>query len=124
MDQSRSPELSNILEQLSHQAKKVEDAFAELAGKTDAAASQRDAQIEAGWRTMQADIDKQVKAIKADQAARKHELDVKLAEQYAQEAKARAEWAASYAVTATEMARLAALDADAARREADELHRQ
>jgi hypothetical protein len=124
VDQSRSPELSTILEQLSHQAKKVEDAFADLAGKTDAAAAKRDAQIQAGWRSMQGDIDNQIKAIQAEQAARKHERDVKRAEQAAQEAQARAEWAASYAVTATEMARLAALDADAARREADALKLQ
>lgn len=123
MDESRPPELSTILEQLSHQAKKVEDAVAEVAGKTDAAAARRDAEIEARWRSLQADIDKQVKAIQAGQATRKHERDVQRAEQYAEEARARADWAASYAVTATEMARLAEFDADAARRQADALSR-
>ena len=121
MDQSRSPELSDILGQLSQQAKKVEDAFADLANKTDAAAEKRDARVETDWRAMQDTIDKQVKAMQAEQAARKHEHDVKRAGQNADDAQARADWAASYAVAASEMARLASLDAVAARHEADAL---
>lgn len=118
MDQSRSPELSDILGQLSQQAKKVENAFADLAGKTDAAAGQRDARVQADWRAMQDNIDKEVKEMQAARAAREHERDVSRAEDNAQAAQARA---ASYAVAASEMARLAALDAVAARRDADTL---
>ena len=122
MDQSRSPELSDILGQLSQQAKKVENAFADLAGKTDAAAGQRDARVQADWRAMQDNIDKEVKEMQAARAAREHERDVSRAEDNAQAAQARAAWAASYAVAASEMARLAALDAVAARGEADALN--
>ena len=122
MDQSRSPELSNILGQLSQQAKKVENAFADLAGKTDAAAGQRDARVQADWRAMQDNIDKEVKEMQAARAAREHERDVRQAEDNAQAAQTRADWAASYAVAASEMARLAALDAVAARGEADALN--
>jgi hypothetical protein len=43
------------------------------------------------------------------------------AEDNAQVAQLRADWAASYAAAASEMARLATLDAEAARREADAL---
>jgi hypothetical protein len=122
VDQSRSPELSDILGQLSQQAKKVENAFADLAGKTDAAAGQRDARVQADWRAMQDNIDKEVKEMQAARAAREHERDVSRAEDNAQAAQARAAWAASYAVAASEMARLAALDAVAARGEADALN--
>jgi hypothetical protein len=122
VDQSRSPELSDILGQLSQQAKKVENAFADLAGKTDAAAGQRDARVQADWRAMQDNIDKEVKEMQAASAAREHERDVSRAEDNAQAAQARADWAASYAVAASEMARLAALDAVAARGEADALN--
>jgi hypothetical protein len=122
VDQSRSPELSDILGQLSQQAKKVENAFADLAGKTDSAAGQRDARVQADWRAMQDNIDKEVKEMQAARAAREHERDVSRAEDNAQAAQARAAWAASYAVAASEMARLAALDAVAARGEADALN--
>ena len=122
MDQPREPELSNILTQMSQQAKKVEDAFADLAQRTDAAAAQRDARAQADWRAMQAGIDKEVKELQAASAAREHERDVRQAEEAAQVAQARADWAASYAVAASEMARMAALDAAAARREADALN--
>jgi hypothetical protein len=121
VDRSRTPELSKILADLSQQAKKVEGAFADLADKTDAAAAKRDTRVQADWRAMQDSIDTQVKAIQADQAARQHERDMNQAEQNATAAQARAEWAASYAATASEMARLAALDAVAARHEADAL---
>jgi hypothetical protein len=122
VDQSRSPELSDILGQLSQQAKKVENAFADLAKQTDAAAGQRDARVQADWRAMQDNIDKEVKEMQAASAAREHERDVSRAEDNAQAAQARADWAASYAVAASEMARLAALDAAAARGEADALN--
>ncbi|MCC7024240.1 MAG: hypothetical protein IT338_15550 [Thermomicrobiales bacterium] len=121
MGQSRSPELSDILARLSTQAKKVEDAFADLAEKTDTAAARRDERVQAGWRSMQADIDNQIKEMRAARAAREHERDVQRAEQNAQAAQARADWAAAYAVAASEMARLAALDAEAARSEANAL---
>jgi hypothetical protein len=124
MDRPKEPELSDVLTRLSMQAKKVEGAFADLADKTDATAAKRDEQVQADWRAMQAGIDKQVKAMQADMDTRKHERDVKAAGQHAEAAKARADWAASYAVAASEMARMAALDADAARREADALKRQ
>ena len=122
MDQQRAPEVSDILGQLSQQAKKVEDALADLAQRTDAAAAQRDARVQADWRAMQEGIDKEIKVMQAARAAREHERDVRQAEQNAQGAQARADWAASYAVAASEMARLAALDAAAARREADALN--
>ena len=121
MDQQRAPELSDILGQLSQQAKKVENAFADLARTTDAAAAQRDARAQADWRAMQDNIDKEIKEMQAARAAREHERDVRQAEDNAQAAQARADWAASYAVAASEMARLASLDADAARRQADAL---
>lgn len=121
MNKPQSPELSNLFAQLSQQAKKVEDAFADLATKTDAAAAKRDDQVQAGWRTMQADIDKQIKDLQAAKAARDHDRDVQRAEQNAQDAQARADWTAAYAVTASEMAWLASLDAQAARGAADAL---
>ena len=121
MNQPKTPELSDILGQLSHQAKKVEGAFADLAKHTDAAAAQRDARAQADWRAMQEGIDKEIQEMQAARAAREHERDVRQAEDAAQGAQARADWAASYAVAASEMARLASLDADAARRQADAL---
>jgi hypothetical protein len=54
----------------------------------------------------------------------KYARDVRQAEEHAKAAQTRADWAASYAVTVAEMAWLAALDADVARREADALKRQ
>jgi hypothetical protein len=122
VEQSRTPELSDILAELSQQAKTVENAFADLAVKTDAAAAQRDARVQADWRTMQEGIDKQIKEMQAASAAREHERDVRQAEQNAQAAQTRADWAASYAVAASEMARLAALDAKAARRQAEAIN--
>jgi hypothetical protein len=129
-----------VLAQLTKQAKTVEEAFADLANVTDTAAAERrdrahtaataaseqfdrnlvaaDASATANWRAMQAGIDQQIKTMQDDIAARKQAHDVHQAEQHADTAKARAAWAASYAVAATEMARLAALDADVARREA------
>ena len=146
MEPPREPELSDLLAQLAKQAKTVEEAFADLADVTDTAAAERRdrahaaataaaAQLDrdlttaqtaaaADWRALQAGIDKQVKAVQADMAARKHAHDVRQAEQHAQAAKARAAWAASYAVAATDMARLAALDYEVARREAEARKRQ
>ena len=124
MDRSRSPELSDILARLSAQAKKVEDSFAGLARKTDAAAAKRDEQVQASWRSMQADIDNQVKEMRAARAAREHERDMQRAEQNAQAAEDRSDWAAAYAVAASELARLASLDAEAARSEANALKQQ
>jgi hypothetical protein len=123
VDKARSPELSDILGQLSQQAKKVEDAFADLANRTDAAAAERDARVQADWRTMQEGIDQELKAMQTARAAREHERDVRQAEDAAQAAQARADWAASYAVAASEMARLASLDAEAAQRQAAALKR-
>jgi hypothetical protein len=119
MEKPRGPEASDLLNRLALQTKQVEDAFATLAAKTDAAAGQRDARVQADWRSMQAGMDQQVKAMQADLAARKHERDVHAAEQHAQAAQARADWAGSYAAAAAEMARMATLDAEAARKEAD-----
>lgn len=121
MSQPQSPELSDILARLSQQAKKVEDAFADLAAKTDASVAKRDAQVQASWRAMQADVDKQVKDLQAASDARKHERDVQRAEDNALAAQERADWSASYAEAAVAMARLAALDAEAARSEANAL---
>jgi hypothetical protein len=124
MVQPRGPELSDSLSQMSQQAKKVEDAFADLAQKTHAAATERDTQVQAEWRALQVGIDREIKARQADMAIRKYARDVRQAEEHAKAAQTRADWAASYAVTVAEMARLAALDADVARREADALKRQ
>lgn len=121
MSQPRSPELSDLFARLTEQAKKVEGAFADLAAKTDASAAKRDERVQAGWHAMQADIDKQIKELQAAKAAREHERDVQRAEQNAQEAQTRADWTASYAAAASEMARMAALDAEAARSEANAL---
>lgn len=121
MSQPQSPELSDILARLSQQAKKVEDAFADLAAKTDASVAKRDAQVQASWRAMQADVDKQVKDLQAASDARKHERDVQRAEDNALAAQERADWSASYAEAAVAMARLAALDLEAARSEANAL---
>jgi hypothetical protein len=77
----------------------------------------------ADWRAMQADIDRQLKEMEAQRAARKHEGDVKRAEQDAQAARERARWAASYAAAAAQMATLAALDYDDARRKAEAIKR-
>ena len=123
MEQPRGPEASDLLDRLAQQAKKVEDAFAALAQKTDAAATHRDAKAQADWRAMQSGIDQQVKAMQADLAARKQARDAHAAEQHAQAAQARADWAGSYAAAAAEMAKMATLDAEAARREADALKR-
>jgi hypothetical protein len=148
VDRPKEPELSDVLAKLSRQAKAVENVFADLANVTDTAAEERrqhaqaaaddavkqlevtakqmdkdisasKASAAADWRAMQTSIDEQIKAMQNDMAARKHSRDVKQAEEQAQAAKARAAWAASYAVAATEMARLAAIDADVARREAE-----
>jgi hypothetical protein len=124
MVQPRGPELSDSLAQMSQQAKKVEDAFADLAQKTDAAATERDLQVQASWREMQAGIDKEIKSMQAARTAREHERDARRAVEAAQAAQARADWAAQYAVAASEMARLASLDAEAARRQADVLKQQ
>jgi hypothetical protein len=121
VDKQPGPEVSDILTRLSQQAKTVEEAFADLATKTDAAAADRDARVHASWRAMQDGIDKEIKEMQAASAARKREHDVRQAEQDAQTARTRADWAASYAVTASEMARLASLDAEAARHQADAL---
>ena len=69
---------------MSQQAKKVENAFADLAQKTDAAAAVRDARVQASWREMQAGIDKELKAMQAARAAREHERDVRRAVEAAQ----------------------------------------
>jgi hypothetical protein len=81
------------------------------------------AEAAADWRAMQADIDRELKAIEAQRAARQHERDVKRAEQDAQAARERAQWAASYAAAAAQMATLAALDYDDARRKAETIKR-
>jgi hypothetical protein len=124
MVQPRGPELSDGLSQMSQQAKKVEDAFADLAQKTDAAAAERNTQVQAEWRALQVGIDREIKAMQADMAIRKYARDVRQAEEHAKAGQTRADWTASYAVTVAEMARLAALDSDVARREADALKRQ
>lgn len=102
----------------------MEDEFADLAEATDAAAERRDraqavakAAIEqmdrnlsaaesaaADWRAMRAGVGKQFKAMQADIAARRRAHVVRQAEQHAEAAKARAAWAASYAVAASKRA--------------------
>ena len=145
MDRPRDPEASEILARMSGQAKEVEDAFAELADLTDTAAEERRQRAEAAtkaavkqmnqdvtamktaaaadWRAMQAGIDRELKEMEAQRAARKQERDVQRAEQEAQAAQERARWAASYAATVAHMATLAALDYDDARRKAEAIKR-
>jgi hypothetical protein len=113
MDGLRRPEASDILAKMSKQAKELEDAFAEFAELTDTAAEDRRIRVEAAthtavnqlnqdvdamsaaaaadWRAMQAGVDRELKAIEAERAARKHERDVKRVEQNAQAARERAQ---------------------------------
>jgi hypothetical protein len=145
MGRPRGPEASDILARMSGRAKEVEDAFAELADLTDTAAEERrqrakaaaDAAVKqmnqnvttmkttaaADWHAMQAGIDRELKEMEAQRAARKHERDATRAEQEAQAARERAQWAASYAAAAAQMATLAALDYDDARRKAEAIKR-
>ncbi len=124
MSQAHSPELSDLLARLAEQAKKVEGAFADLAAKTDASAAKRNERLAARWRSMQADIDGQIKDLQTAKTARDHERDVQQAEKNAQEAQAQADWTASYAVAVAALARMAALDAETARSEANALKQQ
>ncbi len=140
-----SMELSDLLAKLSQQAKKVEDGFADIAAVTDAAAEERRNRAEAAatatvkqvdeditsakaaaaddWRALTARVDNEIKSIQADIARRKHEQDVSKAEQHAEAAKERAEWAAAFAAAALDTANLAVADYDVARREAEAIKR-
>jgi hypothetical protein len=131
-------ELSEMLTDLSHQAKKVEDAFAAIADETDAAAEARRDKSRAAatdavatmdqslssagesvaghWQAMNARIDTEIKGIQADIADRKHARDVSQAEKQAAAAKERAANAVAFAAVALQTAGAAVLDAAVAGR--------
>ncbi len=136
-------ELSELLNDLSAQAKKVEDGFAAIAVETDAAAEARrertrdaastavnrldEGMTAAGdavsehWRALQSHIDKQITGIQEDAAARRHERDVNRAQEQADAAKERAVQSIAFASAAVHAAGAAVLDAAVAKRQADAL---
>jgi uncharacterized protein YicC (UPF0701 family) len=146
MDRPHVPEVSEMLTRLAQQAKKVENSFADLAELTDSAAEARRDQAEvaataavnqldkditamttaaaAEWSGMQAGIDKEIKAIQSDIAERKRARDVRHAEQAAEAAKSRADWAVAYAAAAADAATFAVLDYNVARRDAEAIKRK
>ena len=136
-------ELSELLNDLSTQVKKVEDGFAAIAVETDAAAEARrertrDAastavnkldegmtatgdSVSGYWRALQSHIDKQITGIQEDAAARRHERDVNRAHEQADAAKERAMQSIAFASAAVHAAGAAVLDAAVAKRQADAL---
>lgn len=133
-------ELSEMLTDLSAQAKKVEDGFAAIAEETDAAAEARrertreaaatavdalDYHVTAAgdavaghWRALQTHIDTEIEGVQQGIAERQHERDVSRAEQQAATAQERAERAVAFASAAVHAAGVAVLDAAVARRQA------
>lgn len=138
-------ELSELLSDLSTQAKKVEDAFAAVAEETDARAAERrdqtrqaataavdtlDASISAvgesvsgNWQALNSRIGSEIADIQASIAERKHARDVAQAEEQAAAAEVRAERAIAFAKAAIETAGLAVMDSAVARREVAALKR-
>lgn len=139
-------ELSELLTDLSTQAKKIEEGFAAIAEETDAAAAARRARSQAAataavdkldrsvnaagdaaashWRALTARIDEEIKGVQTDIAERQHARDVDRAEQQAEAAHERAERAIAFASAAVETAGVAVLDAAVARRQAEAVKRQ
>ena len=137
-------ELSELLGELSNQARKVEDTFAAVAEETDAKAAERRDQtraaaktavdtmdasitaveesVEGNWRVLTDRIGAEIGDIQASIAERRHARDVEHAEEQAAAAAARAERAIAFA-KAVETAGLAVMDAAVARREAAALKR-
>jgi len=138
-------ELSELLGELSNQARKVEDTFAEVAEETDAKAAERRDQtraaakaavdtmdasitaveesVEGNWRALTNQIGAEIGNIQTSIAERRHARDVEHAEEQAAAAAARAERAIAFAKAAIETAGLAVMDAAVARREAAGLKR-
>ena len=138
-------ELSELLGELSNQARKVEDTFAEVAEETDAKAAERRDQtraaakaavdtmdasitaveesVEGNWRALTNQIGAEIGNIQTSITERRHARDVKHAEEQAAAAAARAERAIAFAKAAIETAGLAVMDAAVARREAAALKR-
>jgi hypothetical protein len=139
-------ELSEVLTDLSQQAKKVEDAFAAIAEETDAAAEARRERTQTAakeavdrldqgvtaagesvaghWHALQTRIDEEITGVQEGIAARRHERDVSKAEGQAEAARERAMRAVAFASAAIETAGLAVVDAALARREAEAIKRQ
>jgi hypothetical protein len=139
-------ELSELLTDLSQQAKKVEDAFAAIADETDTAAEARRERtrtaakeaaerldqsavamsdtLSGHWRALQTRIDEEITGVQEGIAARKHERDVSEAEGQAEAARERAMRAVAFASAAVETAGLAVVDAAIARKDAEAIKRQ
>lgn len=139
-------ELSELLTDLSEQAKKVEDSFAAIAAETDAAAEARREHTRAAataavdkldqsataagdtvaghWHALQARIDEEIKGVQAGIADHQHARDIDHAEHQAEAAKARAEQAIALAAAAVQTAGAAVLDAAVAQRHVDAVKRQ
>jgi hypothetical protein len=138
-------ELSELLADLSNQAKRVEDAFAAVAEETDARVAERRDQTRAAataavdtmaasvtaaeesvagnWQALTDRIGSEIGDIQASIAERKHARDVQHAEEQAAAASARAERAIGFAMAAIETAGLAVMDSAVAHREAAALKR-
>jgi hypothetical protein len=134
-------ELSEMLTDLSRQARKVEDGFSAIADETDAAAERRREKTRAAataaaskldqgvsaagdsvaghWRALQARMNDEIAGVQQGIADRRRQRDVSQAEQQAEAAKERAMRAIAFASAAMQTAEVAALDAAVARREAD-----
>ena len=67
------------------------------------------------WSAVRAKITADINTLKADVAQKKRDLDVKLAENYADQLESEASFAIDYAVASVEQAEWAVLDAVAAR---------
>ncbi|MCC6314090.1 MAG: hypothetical protein IT337_08740 [Thermomicrobiales bacterium] len=139
-------ELSELLADLSAQAKETEDAFAAIAVETDARAEERrdktraaateaidrlnESAASAGdavaghWHALNARIDAEIEGIRTGIAERKHERDLNQAEKEASAAKERATRAIAFAAAAVQTAGVAVLDSAVAQREADAIKRR
>ncbi len=73
------------------------------------------------WSAVRTKIAADINTLKADVAHKKHDLDVKLAENYANELEYEAGFAIDYAIASIEQAEWAVLDAVAARAKAQQV---
>jgi Holliday junction resolvasome RuvABC endonuclease subunit len=139
-------ELSELLAELSTQAKNVEDDFAAIAEETDAKAAERRDRTRAAataavdsleqgvssvedavaghWRALQDRVNSEVTDIQSGIAERQQERAVDHAERQAAAADERAARSVAFAVAAVQTAGLAVLDSAVARREAESVKRQ
>ena len=133
--------LSEQLADLSVRAKSVEDAFdaaereahdkiearkqkARVAATTAVEKVNQDIQSASNraardWNTVKAKVAADITRLKANAAKVEHKLDVKAAENYADEMEWEAEFAIDYAIASVEQAKLAVLDAIDGRAEAE-----